>query len=206
MANQAPDRRKVLEMMAKAAGASQFPGFSRWVFAGEHQHSSSTHVEPKPATYRPQFFTADEYQTIDTLTELIIPKDETPGAREAGVSEFIDFMAAHGEVELQMPMRAGLRWLETRAQDTHGVAFSRLAPGQQEGLLREAAYQNREGQQDMTGRKFFELMRRYTVMGYYTSRVGLDELDYPSLRFYTQSPACPHKDDPEHKHLPAARF
>jgi hypothetical protein len=43
------------------------------------------------------------------------------------------------------------------------------------------------------------------VMGYYTSRVGLSELDYPGLRFYSQSPACPHTDDPEHRHLPAPR-
>jgi gluconate 2-dehydrogenase gamma chain len=49
-------------------------------------------------------------------------------------------------------------------------------------------------------------MRRYTVMGYYTSRIGLEELDFPGLKMYAQSPACPHKDDPEHRHLPAARY
>jgi len=206
MANQAPDRRRVLEMMAKAAAASQFLGFSRWVFAGEHQHGSLARVESKPANYQPQFFSAGEYQAIEVLTELIIPKDESPGAREAGVSEFIDFMAAHGEVELQTPMRDGLRWLETRAKDAHGTAFSNLGSAQQEVLLRQVAYQNKEGEQDVAGRKFFELIRRYTVMGYYTSRVGLEELDFPGLRFYTQSPGCPHKEDPEHQHLPGAKF
>ena len=40
-------------------------------------------------------------------------------------------------------------------------------------------------------------MRNYTVMGYYTSRAGLEELDYPGLRFYSASPECPHKDDPD---------
>jgi gluconate 2-dehydrogenase gamma chain len=46
-------------------------------------------------------------------------------------------------------------------------------------------------------------MRKYTVLGYYTSRIGLEELDYPGLRLYSSSPECPHKGDPEHKHLGA---
>ncbi len=44
MANQSPDRRTVLEMLAKVAVVSQFPGFSRWSFAGQHDHT-----EPPPA-------------------------------------------------------------------------------------------------------------------------------------------------------------
>ncbi len=42
------------------------------------------------------------------------------------------------------------------------------------------------------GHEFFLLVRRYTVMGYYTSRVGLEELDFPGFKLYTESPACPH--------------
>jgi gluconate 2-dehydrogenase gamma chain len=53
---------------------------------------------------------------------------------------------------------------------------------------------------------FFRLIRSYTVMGYYTSRIGLEELNYPGLKLYSHSPECPHKDDPEHRHLPAGRF
>jgi gluconate 2-dehydrogenase gamma chain len=49
------------------------------------------------------------------------------------------------------------------------------------------------------------LIRRYTVMGYFTSAIGLKELDFPGLKFYTDSPACPHTNDPEHLHLPAPR-
>jgi hypothetical protein len=172
MANQSPDRRRMLEMLAKAAVASQFPGFSRWVFAGEPQ--------PKVSSYQRQYFNVTEYQAIENLTEIIIPADETPGAKEAGVAEFIDFMAAHGDRDLP-PMREGLQ------------PFLNLKPAGQEALLR-----------NMSGQKtaFFELIRRYTVMGYYTSRVGLEELNYPGLEFYSASPECPHKNDPEHLHLP----
>ena len=78
-----------------------------------------------------------------------------------------------------------------------------LPPEQQTALLESIG---RKGNGDAPGRKFFLLIRRYTVMGYYTSKVGLEELDFPGLRFYTQSPACPHRDDPEHQHLPPPRF
>ncbi len=191
--------------MAKAAAASQFPGFSRWVFAGEHHDAESAPAPARPVNYEPQFFSADEYRTIEVLAELIIPKDETAGAREAGVSEFIDFMAAHGEEELQ-PMRPGLQWLEKKARSAHGQSFLELSPGQQTTLLKSIARKSDTPNDDAVGREFFLLIRRYTVMGYYTSRAGLEELDFPGRRLYTQSPACPHKDDPEHQHLPPPRF
>ena len=201
MANQSPDRRRVLDMMAKAAAASQFPGFSRWVFAGEHLHEESRSATASPANYQAQFFSPQEYRTIDVLTEIIIPKDETPGAREAGVSEFIDFMAAHGEPDLQ-PMHEGLGKLDKDSQKMSGKNFIDMNAEQQHALLTAAVARNADEQTH----SFFLLARRYTVMGYYTSRIGMEALDDPGLKFYTQSPSCPHVNDPEHKHLPPPRY
>ncbi|HUE23258.1 MAG TPA: gluconate 2-dehydrogenase subunit 3 family protein [Bryobacteraceae bacterium] len=205
MANQGSDRRAVLEMIAKAAAASQFPGFTRWAFGQQHEHAASAAPPPRAANYRPSYFSSSEYRTIDILTGLIIPKDETPGAQEAGVSEFIDFLAAHGEEEIQQPMRDGLKWLDATAKKTYGASFAGLSPEQQTEILRRAASRESAERGGTEGRTFFRLIRRYTVMGYYTSRAGLSELDYPGLQFYSQSPACPHTGDPEHRHLPPPR-
>ncbi|MBV9306754.1 MAG: gluconate 2-dehydrogenase subunit 3 family protein, partial [Acidobacteriaceae bacterium] len=169
------------------------------------QHAVSAHVQPRPAQYRPQYFTAAEYQTLEMLTEIIIPRDESPGAKEAGASEFIDFMAAHGEEEIQKPMRAGLEWLDEKARKTHGRPFVNLAAEEQAAILKTIAYKNQFVPEDKEGQIFFRLLRRYTVMGYYTSRIGLEELDYPGLKLYSHSPACPHTGDPEHLHLPTGR-
>jgi hypothetical protein len=201
MANQGIDRRAALEMIGKAAIASQFPGFNRWVFGAQHTHEESAPAEAPRHPYKPVFFNHADYETIDILTELIIPADETPGARAAGVSEFIDFMGAHGEEPLQEPMRNGLAWLNSTAAKTHGDGFRRLPEEQQTAILSMAA----SGKAGPEGRDFFQLIRRYTIMGYYTSRIGLKELDYPGLRLYAQSPACPHTNDPEHLHLPPAK-
>ena len=209
MANQGPYRRQVLEMLAKASVASQFPGFSRWVFAGEHQHEQQSEGAPRGMrreNYTPLYFNPTEYRMIDTLTELILPKDESPGARDAGVSEFIDFMAAHGDGDIRQPMRNGLAWLEANAKQMYGSDFANLSPEQQIAILKSVAYKSSVVAVNVTGQAFFELIRRYTVMGFYTSRVGLEELNYPGLKLYSQSPACSHTDDPEHRHLPAPRF
>lgn len=199
MANQGRDRREVLEMLAKAAAASQFPGFSRWAFGQQHEHAEQATPPARSASYQPSYFSASEYGTIDVLTGLIIPKDESPGAQEAGVAEFIDFMAAHGETAIQQPLREGLQWLDATANRSYGAGFTAISSERQTEILERAA--RRDGE----GHAFFRLVRRYTVMGYYTSRAGLKELDYPGLRLYSESPACPHINDPEHLHLPAPK-
>jgi gluconate 2-dehydrogenase gamma chain len=204
MANQGSDRRAVLEMLAKAAAASQFPGFSRWAFGQQHEHTESA-APARAASYQPSYFSPSEYRAIDMLTGLIIPRDESPGAQEAGVAEFIDFLAAHGEEEIRQPMRDGLRWLDATATRAYGASFVALSADRQVEILKSVAYRGGGAAGDPAGQAFFRLIRRYTVMGYYTSRAGLAELDYPGLRFYTESPACPHTSDPEHRHLPPPR-
>jgi hypothetical protein len=198
MANQSPDRRAVLEMLARVAVVSQFPGFSRWSFASEHEHT----VPPKAADYRAQFFSPSEYRLLDLLSELVIPRDDSPGAHDAGVVEFIDHMVAH-DPDIQFRFRRGLALIDALAFQTHSQDFMSLPAEQQEDLLRSIATPNKT---EIEGPAFFKLLRSYTVMGFYTSRVGLESLDYPGLRFYSVSPECPHKDDPEHRHLPPPRY
>ena len=57
------------------------------------------------------------------------------------------------------------------------------------------------GREKKTDEGFSRLMREFTVTGFYTSEIGFKELDNPALKFYAESPECPHKEDREHKHL-----
>jgi gluconate 2-dehydrogenase gamma chain len=198
MAGQSIERREVLRILTVAAGVAAFPGFSKWSFACTHIGDPLAQI--KPAVYCPVFFTAPEYALVELLTDLIIPSDDTPGAHDAGVSEFVDLMVSR-DPELQRDFRTGLSWLNMRSQQTAGKVFVDLKPAQQTTMLESVAYQKKLRAGDEPGQKFFNLFREYTVMGFYTSEIGLKELDYPGLRFYAESPACPHKDDPEHRHL-----
>lgn len=198
MAGQSVERREILRILGIAAGVATFPGFSKWTFACGHV--GNTLAQIKPAEYRPLFFTAVEYATIARLAEIIIPTDDTPGASEAGVSEFIDLMVSR-DPALQSNFRRGLNWLDAHSQKTSGKIFLQLKPEQQTALLEPLAYKKKFQASEEPGREFFDLIRRYTVMGFYTSQIGLKELDFPGLNFYAESPSCPHKDDPEHRHL-----
>jgi len=204
MAGQDIQRREILRIMAMAAAASHFPGFTTWAFAGAHPGAAGVQ-DIKPAKYTPQFFSAQEYAQVERLTELIIPSDETPGAREAGVAEFVDFMVAHDR-DKQYPFRTGLTWLNAHSERLLGRTFMELSQAQQVSILEPLAYKAkyREGEED--GREFFKSMREMTAMGFYSSEIGYKEVDSPALKFYAESPACPHPDDPEHKHLPAPKW
>jgi len=198
MAGQGIQRRAVLRILGTAAAAAQFPGFSKWGFACGHVGNAALQI--RPAVYRPQFFTAAEYAMVERLTEIIIPSDETPGAKEAGVAEFIDFMVA-SDPEPQYPFRVGLTWLNAHAEKENGKRFVELTPEQQTSLLEPLGFKDKARPGVESGVRFFSLMRSFTVTGFYTSEIGFKELDNPGLKFYAESPECPHKGDPEHTHL-----
>jgi gluconate 2-dehydrogenase gamma chain len=203
MAGQGIERREILRIMAIAAAAATFPGFQKWAFACGHPGNALTQI--KPGTYQPLFFREHEYALIERLTDIIIPSDGTPGAREAGVSEFIDLVVSRDST-LQHKFRTGLAWLNAQSSRRNGKTFLALAPDLQVALLEPLAYKAQYRPGEERGREFFELVREYTAMGFYTSEIGLKELDFPGLRFYAGSPACPHKDDPEHRHLPPSKW
>ena len=203
MAGQGLERREVLRILAIAAAASGYPGFQRWSFACDHE--SGGPVQVKGRTYTPGFFSAAEYATVERLAELIIPSDSSPGAREAGVSEFIDFMVG-SDPAVQYRFRYGLTWLDAHAGRLFGASVAKLHPAQQTDLLNHLAYRSQYRAGEEEGRAFFKLMREHTLMGFYTTRIGLEQLGYPGLTsFYAELPGCPHPADPEHLHLPAPK-
>jgi len=197
MAGQGIQRREVLRILGTAAAAATFPGFCKWGFACGHGNAA---VPIRPASYHPVFFSASEYATVERLADMIIPGDETPGAKEAGVAEFIDFMVA-SDPKVQYPFRMGLSWLNAHSERSAGKKFLELSAEQQSSLLEPLGYKDKARPGEEDGRRFFSLMREYTVTGFYTSEIGFKELDNPALKFYAESPECPHKDDREHKHL-----
>lgn len=203
MAGQDIHRREVLRAIGIATIASHFPGFAKWAYAGEHEHASGEPASARPKAYTPRFFSSAEYSNIERLTELIIPTDGTPGAREAGVAEFVDFMVAH-DTEQQQPMRTGLAWLQRQSDDRFKRAFLELSETQQTSLLEPLAYEAKHRKGEETGQEFFRRIKELTMMGFYTSEIGWRELDNPALRLYAESPACPHANDPAHLHLPRA--
>jgi Gluconate 2-dehydrogenase subunit 3 len=205
VAGQDIKRRELLRAIGIAAIASHYPGFVKWAYAGAHDHASNEPTPARSQAYTPQFFSSEDFARIERLTELIIPSDETPGAREAGVAEFVDFMVAH-DTEQQKPMRAGLAWLDEQSGRRFAHSFLEASEAQQVSLLEPLAYNARYRAGEEAGQEFFRRVKELTVMGFYSSEIGYRELDNPASRFYAESPACPHVNDPAHQHLPPPRW
>jgi hypothetical protein len=186
-----------------AGAASTFTGFSRWNYALAEEAVQDAPVQIA-TPYTPQFFTAPQYRTVELLTDLILPAthDAAPqpgskeaGAKEAGVAEFIDFMVST-DAAIQPQFLQGLAALDQASEPAQ--SFLSLSPPQQNALLERLAYKAKHRENEKAAQQFFVLMRRYTVMGFYTSRIGLESLDYPGLKFYGSSPGCTHHGNPEH--------
>lgn len=230
MGGQAIERREVLRFIGLASVAGAFRGFHRWAFACSHNLSNGLLAEAVRPAYVPQFFSAEQFLMVDHLAEMIIPANDTPGAKQAGVAEFIDFMVANnvrvndrdayqplgkGRIdardnirlgdEVQEQFVLGLAWLNSRSKSECGQEFLAVSADQQKGLLQELAYKTKYKPGTEIGREFFQLMRDYTVVGYYTTKIGLESLRYPGLRIvWPKMAGCPHLDDPEHAHLQAS--
>jgi hypothetical protein len=205
VAGQGFERREILRVLSLAAAAGQLGVFEKWAFACP-DHPDSGLVSGPALPFKPVFFTPDEYATVELLCDLILPNDGRPGAKDAGVSEFVDFMAS-SDPAIQFKFRYGLGWLDGHARYLFKKPFRELSPQQRVELLEPLAYKAKERLGEDDGREFFTLIREYTVMGFYTSRIGLEEIGYPGLKqMWAQDPmGCPHIDDRQHKHLSTVR-
>jgi hypothetical protein len=220
LGGQGVERREILRYIGIASVAATFPGFKQWAFACAHAHDAPVAQQAPSGAYKPLFFSPQHFQMVEHLAEMIIPEDDTPGAKSAGVAEFIDFMVANRVpvtasrdirstqdavemgVDAQQRFLSGLGWMNAHCHGEFGHEFMECSSGQQTALLEELAYKAKFKPMAESGRAFFQLMRDYTVVGYYTTKVGLESLGYPGLRsVWPKMPACPHPDDPEHANL-----
>lgn len=124
------------------------------------------------------FFTPDEKAKLEYLVDVIIPRDEkSGGALDAGVPDFIEFMMKDIPAN-QTPMRGGMKWLDNYSKDQHTKEFMELGNQQRIAIIDEIAYPEKARQEVIYGVRFFNLLRDLTVTGFFTSRIGIADLEY----------------------------
>ncbi len=127
-----------------------------------------------------QLFNAHELDTIAALSTVILPPKEPHGGPiEAGVPEFVEFMGKDVP-ELQTTLLGGLMWLDHKSNTEYGTEFKSATLEQQKAILDPIAFHDMEVPLDQQALEiqFFYLMRGLTVTGYYTSKVGIEDLGY----------------------------
>ena len=125
-----------------------------------------------------KFLNEHELGTIAVLCDLILPATATAGsAKDAGVPEFIDFIVKD-ITSHQVPMRGGLMWLDHRSRHLFGDVFMMCNVENQKQLLDEIAYPDDVSPELAQGAEFFSRVRNLVLTGYYTTRMGIDDLGY----------------------------
>ena len=132
--------------------------------------------------WQPKFLTEDQGRMVAEVAERIIPKTDTPGAKDAGVPEFIDLMLNDIYIEEEKQrFVSGLDQLEQDSQQAYGDSFVDLEPAQQDELLTKYEAQSQENQ-DPDAKPFFAMAKELTMLGFFTSEVGATEfLQYVSV-------------------------
>jgi hypothetical protein len=144
-----------------------------------------------PAPAAPRFFTPHEWRTVRMLVDYLIPRDDRSGsATDAGVPEFIDFMMMD-RPELQTPMRGGIGWLDRYCRDAYRVTFADCAPAERVHVLDAIALPRHAGAAVGPGAAFFSQLRDLTASGFWSSPMGVKDLQYLGNTVVAQWSGCP---------------
>lgn len=186
------NRRTVLRMLAAAPVAAGFAWTEAEAWQAHHQAKAAVQTARKAATaFKPKFFTAHEYSTVRVLVDLIIPKDERSGsATDAGVPEFMDFMVVDQPTR-QTAMRGGLKWLDLECEGRFDKRFLACSAAERTTVLDAIAWPGKTTPELAQGVAFFNSFRDLTASGFWTTKMGMDDLRYVGNVYVPEWTGCP---------------
>jgi gluconate 2-dehydrogenase gamma chain len=170
------NRRDMLQRVAWLMGGA----ISAPAVLGVLNGCSATKVE---AAWQPTFLSKRQGALVSEVAEVIIPKTDTPGAKEAGVPAFIDVMLKDVyEDEGRQRYVSGLKAFDDAARTAHGKAFVELPKLQQAKLVRKfhdeavVAELALDTETSFLRRPFILMTKELTLLGFFTSNVGATEV------------------------------
>jgi len=167
-------------------------------------------AEMQGTPYTPKFFNRHEYQTVRVLVDYIIPRDERSGAAtDAGVPQYIDFVLSDqtpppgppnptrrfyvAPTPAQVNMRGGLAWLDRECANRFGTGktFLTSSDAQRRQVLDDIAWPAKAKPELSHGVAFFNRMRDMTAAGFFSSRIGVQDLRYLGNAMQVKWNGCP---------------
>ena len=216
--NREPDadqlsRRGALKAMAAAAAVpvlGTFEGSEEHLLRAREAAESAVIAEMQGAPYTPKFFTRHEYQTVRVLVDYIIPRDERSGsATDAGVPQYMDFVLSDqtpppgppnptrrfyvAPTAAQINVRGGLAWLDTECARRFGAGktFLTATDPQRREVLDDIAWPLKAKPELSHGVAFFTRMRDMTAAGFFSSKMGVQDLRYIGNMPMAKWDGCP---------------
>lgn len=167
------DRRELIQMIAALTGCAFTANDALWAAASDSQQPTGDVASPLP-------YTNSDIGCLDEVAEAILPKTDTPGARDAAIGQFIaKYSAACYPPEHIALLKEGISDIEARMQAQQGTGFRAASAEAKHSLLvgidREAKeHAHRADTTPGDGRPphYFTLMKQLTLYGFFTSEVG----------------------------------
>ena len=179
------NRREVVQLLSAVAWTSVFR------LTPAEADRAARAVRQGGSRYVPEFFTDEEWETVRLLVDIIIPADEHSGsATDALVPEFMDFTMMD-RPSRQQPMRGGLMWLDIASERRFGRRFVQCNDAQRTELLNDIAWPERAPDEAVQGVAFFNSFRDLTASGFYSSKLGVQDLQYTGNRGIAEWRGCP---------------
>lgn len=156
-----------------------------------HEHAQQAQAARKP--FSPKFFKPNEYAMVTILVDLIIPRDERSGsATDAGVPPFMDFMMID-QPRRQVAMRGGLALVDRLSNARFGKRFVSASDAQRRQLLDEIAYTTNPDPGLSHAVAFFSSFRDLTASGFWSTKMGVADLQYQGNVFVDEWNGCPER-------------
>jgi hypothetical protein len=192
------ERRELLKRVGSIPLAAGFVlSAGRLQAAQEHVHKQAAKAG-KAKPYTPKFFTAGEWATVRLLADVIIPADARSGsATDALVPEFMDFILDDPLAEvrdrerLQTRVRGGLAWLERECTRRCGKGFVTASADERRPLLDDIAWPQKARPEMEAGAAFFTLFRDLVASGFWSSKMGTEDLRFMGNTFVAEWNGCP---------------
>ena len=184
-------RRTALQLLTSAPAAAMLWTPAEAQQAHEHAAQAVADAAKQAVPYTRKFFTAHEYATAGILVDLIIPKDERSGsATDAGVPQFMDFMMVD-QPRRQVAMRGGLALIDRLSEQRLGKRFANLTDSQRRQILDEIAYTSNPDRGLSHEIAFFNSFRDLTAGGFWSTKMGVADLQYQGNVFVSEWKGCP---------------
>jgi gluconate 2-dehydrogenase gamma chain len=186
MDKHAEARRAFLKGAALGAGAVAGVGFvpqSRAETHGQHGEGGTTAHADGHGGGQGAFFNPDDAASISAFTERLMPGEPgKPGAREAGVLNYIDLALAGAYADLQYFYRRGLAALDAHCGETYKKPFAQLDAAQQDAVITTLEQGKAASFTWPSGPAFFNTVRTHTMEGMFADPVYGGNKDFAGWR------------------------
>jgi hypothetical protein len=184
-------RRSMIRLLGSAPLAAGFTWTPAEAAQAAQRAQAARRTPAKGAAYKPRFFTAHEYATVRVLADTIIPADERSGsATDAGVPEFIDFLV-DDQPARQTAMRGGLAWIDRECEERFDKRFLECTADQRAAVLDDIAWPQKARPEFAHGVAFFNSFRDLTASGFWSSKMGVADLQYTGNVMVPEWTGCP---------------